>query len=125
MNYEGEEIELVESSEVKEGVICEVYAFVDTKEKDLERVFVQAGHTTPLQKVVKGEKTIEQFVSGVGKLVVTSNQGEVKEYNFPSDIKEVGITIGETMQWQAEEDLVLYEICWPPYEKGRFEVVGE
>jgi hypothetical protein len=125
MNYKGEPIELVESSEVKEGVVCEVYKFNETSEKDLGKVFVQAGHKTPLQKVLQGDKTIERFESGAGILSITSLRGKVKEYVFPGELEEVEVLVGEHMQWYAEEDLIFYEICWPPYQDGRFEDVIE
>jgi hypothetical protein len=33
------------------------------------------------------------------------------------------VGIGDVMQWEAdkETDLVAYEICFPPYEDGRYE----
>ena len=33
------------------------------------------------------------------------------------------VEIGEIMQWQADENesLVVFEICFPPYQDGRFE----
>lgn len=34
---------------------------------------------------------------------------------------EIAVMINDVMQWQADSDLVLYEICFPPYEDGRFQ----
>ena len=31
------------------------------------------------------------------------------------------IEVGDIIQWQAVEDLVVFEVCFPPYEDGRFE----
>ncbi|HOI97155.1 MAG TPA: hypothetical protein PLA19_01470 [Candidatus Pacearchaeota archaeon] len=36
---------------------------------------------------------------------------------------KIGVKIGETMQWQADDDsdLEVYDVCYPPYETGRFQ----
>lgn len=36
---------------------------------------------------------------------------------------EITVNIGDVMQWEAAPDssLVAYEICYPPYEEGRYE----
>jgi len=121
MNYKGEQIELVDSSQVTAGVTCEVYKFTNSEKKDLGKVFVKAGHKTPKQKVLQGEKTIESFEKGQGTLTIISSSGAQTEYLFPGDVESVDVKIGETMQWEAYEDLVFNEICWPPYQDGRFE----
>jgi hypothetical protein len=54
--------------------------------------------------------------------------GKIRTYSFPAaDSNEVAVAVGETMQWQAadEADLVVYEICEPPYADGRFENLAE
>ena len=121
MKFKNEDITFIESTEVKKGVVCEVYRFSNSNEKDLGKVFVNAGYSTPLQKVIAGKKTIERFESGKGTLTVTLSNGNYKKYNFPGNLEEVEVHIGDTMQWKAEEDLVFFEICWPPYTDGRFQ----
>lgn len=118
-------VEFVETMNVKDGVVCDVYSFVGDTTKDLGVVTVKRGHKTPLQRVLEGDKTIEGFVSGNGTLTVKSTNGEKKAYQFndDDDATFVEVAVGETMQWSADSDLVFYEICHPPYSAGRFENV--
>ena len=85
-------------------------------------IWIKSGRKTPLQKVLLGERTIEGFISGQGRLVITGPGGEQKIYNGEKDLA-VDVKIGELMQWQAsaDSDLEVYEICFPPYKEGRFE----
>lgn len=120
-------ISFVETMKVKVGVTCDVYSFKDDDSKDLAIVTVEKGSKTPLQKVLQGVETIEGFYSGKGILRVSTDD-VANTYVFPSDtINEVPVSIGDTMQWQADEevDLVFYEICTPPYQDGRFENLSE
>jgi len=120
-------VNYIETLEVKQGVTCDVYEFNEDKQKDLGIVTVTRGYKTPLQKILKGDKTIEGFISGSGKLTVTvENKNTVYEFK-DSDKKEVLVNIGEIMQWYADgaTDLVFYEICYPPYEDGRYENLAE
>jgi hypothetical protein len=121
-------ITFVETQTVKEGVIADLYTFDDDGTRDLAIVHVAKGYKTPLQRILKGTKTIEGYMSGNGALTVTAKDGQRKTYTFTegSDSKpdtEIEIHIGELMQWSAETDLTFYEICEPPYEDGRFENV--
>lgn len=53
---------------------------------------------------------------------------EILEVNESTSIPfKVIVRIGDLMQWQANEnsDLLVYEICFPPYEDGIFENVEE
>ena len=121
-NFQGESINFIETQKVKEGVTCDTYSFNENLEKDLGIVTVAKNTCTPLQKILKGEKTIEGYVKGGGKLIVTQSNGETVEYIFPDDQKEVELYVGDTMRWcTTSSDLVFYEICYPPYEDGRFE----
>ncbi len=120
-NYKGESVSFVEASKVKEGVVCDVYTFQNDTSKDLGIVNVKAGKQTPLQKVLSGDKTIEIFEKGKGTLRITDEEDKMIEYKYPGGPEEVVVGIGELMQWEAESDLTFAEICYPPYEDGRFE----
>ncbi len=118
-------LNFVETVDVVEGVKCEVYSVQGDTSKDLGIIKIQLGHSTPLQKILEGERTIEGFVSGKGKLKITRANGE--EEVHPVDDKNeqkfsINVGIGDTMQWHADEgsSLVAFEICVPPYEEGRF-----
>ena len=115
-----EEIIFVESSKVKEGVTCDVYRYAGDDSKDLGIVKVIKGFQTPKQEVLKGLQTLEIFHSGKGQLSIVKKDGSTHNYSFPGDINEVQVEIGEVMQWTAEEHLVFHEVCFPPYEEGRF-----
>ncbi len=119
MNDE-DNIIFIERTQVKEGVVCDVYKYKDDESKDLGVATVQKGFHTPKQRILKGEKTLEIFKSGKGILHVTRKEGLQETYKFPSDIPTVELYVGDIMQWSAEEDLVFHEICYPPYEEGRF-----
>lgn len=118
--YEGQAVSFVETARVKEGVVCDVYKFDNDQTKDLGIVKVAKGFKTPLQAVIQGDKTIERYVSGIGSLTITKPDGTVTTYEFPSSHTDIEVGIGEQMQWEAKEDLVFNEICYPPYQDGRF-----
>jgi len=127
-DFNGEPVTYLETLKVKKGVSCEVYSFKEDNSKDLGIVTVKSEANTPLQKVLKGEKTIEGLISGEGVLVITKKDGLVEKYEMNSDstIKEIAVDIGEIMQWEnkSKDDLVFYEICSPPYEDGRYENIA-
>ncbi len=118
-------VSFIETVHVTDGVECDVYAFDNDSIKDLGIIRVHPGCRTPLQRVLKGEKTIEGFVSGNGTLTITKLDGNSTVYRFDEKSKgePVVVAIGETMQWQAtqESELIAYEICFPPYQDGRYE----
>lgn len=123
--FEGQKqkVSFIETMDVADGVTCDVYKFVGDDTKDLGIIKIKSGHKTPLQRVLKGDRTVEGYISGTGKLVV-SNDGIDKPYEVKDgDTLSVSVNIGETMQWIAGEDnpLTAYEICFPPYEDGRYE----
>ncbi|MDO8341460.1 MAG: hypothetical protein Q7T59_05815 [Candidatus Woesebacteria bacterium] len=116
-------VSFVSKSDVIEGVVCDVYSFVEDNRMDLGIVTIQPGKKTPLQKVLLGDKTIEGFIAGKGKLTITKLNGETVVYIFEDerkDIKSIPVMVGETMQWEADEDseLIFSEVCYPPYEEG-------
>lgn len=130
-NFEGGEhgVSYVETMDVAEGVSCEVYTFVENEGRDLGIIKIEPGRKTPLQKVLEGEKTIEGYLSGKGKLTVTKPDGS-QEIFVANGMDEnpiiIIVNIGETMQWEAEpdSDLTAFELCIPPYKDGRFENIG-
>jgi len=113
-------VRFVESSTVKQGVVCDVYAFVDDNSQDLAVVSIEAGEVSPKQLLSSGDETIEYHVQGMSNLRVERVGGTVDIYNFPGDERAVAINEGDVMQWCAIEDLVFYELCTPPYTDGRF-----
>lgn len=126
-NFEGKEqpVSFVETMHVTDGVDCDIYTFVGDLTKDLGIIRISPGSKTPLQKVLKGDRTIEGYVSGKGKLTITKSDGTQEMHIADSESEKpvVNVGIGELMQWEADKEtaLVAYEICFPPYEDGRYE----
>ncbi len=127
-NFDGKEetVSYVETMYVVDGVDCDVYTFLADTSKDLGIIKIKPGKKTPLQRVLKGERTIEGYFSGKGKLIVTKPNGDKVPYEVGGDASKqlsVTVNIGELMQWQADKDseLVASEVCFPPYEDGRYE----
>lgn len=55
--------------------------------------------------------------------------GQIEFYEVGDDSQRklaVDANVGDLMQWQASEDsnLTAYEVCYPPYQDGRFENIG-
>jgi hypothetical protein len=126
-NFEGKDqpVSFVETMHIADGVDCDVYTFIGDSGKDLGIIRISKGSETPKQKVLKGERTIEGYVSGKGKLTITKADSTQEEHlaDGESEKPVVDVGIGETMQWEADKEtgLVAYEICFPPYEDGRYE----
>jgi hypothetical protein len=123
-------VTFIETIHVTTGVECDVYTFDEDTTKDLGIIRIEPGCKTPLQKVLKGNKTIEGYVSGRGRLIVTKPDDSKTEYNVNEQTQkpfEVVVAIGEKMQWQADNDssLTAHELCFPPYQDGRFENLPE
>ncbi len=121
----GKELRVIylETQEVKEGVECDLYEFDGDTTKDLAIVRVKPGFSTPLQRILKGEKTTEGFLGGSGYFELTSNDKTKRALFKTGDSGEIEVKIGDLMQWTADKDsgLTFYEICSPPYKYGRFE----
>ena len=123
-------ISFVETTKVATGVECDVYTFDGDNSKDLGVIRIEPGFKTPLQRVLKGNRTIEGYVSGKGRLVIAKPDGTQEKHSVDNNTQKpfvVAVAIGEKMQWQADKDspLVAYEICFPPYEDGRYENLQE
>lgn len=130
-NFEGKELSVsfVETMHVTGGVDCDVYTFLGDQSKDLGIIRISPGSKTPLQKVLKGERTVEGYISGKGKLTITKSDGKQEVHAANSESEEpiiVTVGTGELMQWEADKssNLVVYEICFPPYEDGRYENIS-
>ena len=120
---QGQQVVFINTIHVTSGVDCDVYSFVGDITKDLGIIKIQPGAKTPMQKVLAGDKTIEGYISGRGKLTVTKQDGTKIVYEANRKPFEIEVEIGQLMQWRSATDsnLVVYEICFPPYEDGRFE----
>lgn len=115
LNYES-------TNEVKPGVICDVYSVAGRTDLDFAFVAMQAGCRTPLQLVKGGDRTIEIHVSGTGKFFFKENERTEPKIFELKDGKtfNLDIPIGSTVQWIAETDLTFAEVCYPPYQDGRY-----
>lgn len=121
-------VKFLETIKVKNGVLCDVYCFVNDDSRDLAIVTVLSGYKTPLQRILLGEKTVEGYHLGAGTLTVTDENGKEQQYAFKAGDKgDVEVFVGQTMQWYANtrSDLVFYEVCRPPYKDGRFENIAD
>jgi len=119
------DVMFMETMQIAEDVECDVYSFKVGDGKDLGIIRVGPGAKTPLQKVLGGERTVEGHVSGKGLLIITRANGEEEIHSVDDSTVEfqIDVGIGDTMQWQADEDfgLTAFEICIPPYQDGRYE----
>lgn len=115
--------EFIVSSEVFPGVVCDAYYHPETMKRDLGVIYIKAGKKTKPQRLLAGLETIEGYISGKGKLIIVKPDGEKLQFEVGSESEgfSQSIEIGDIVQWRAEEDLVTFEICFPPYEDGRFE----
>lgn len=127
-NFEGvkQPVSFVETMHVTDGVDCDVYTFDEDPTKDLGIIRISPGMKTPLQKVLKGDRTIEGYVSGKGRFKLTKSDGNQEVYEVGKEASEqfpITVKIGELMQWEADKNTALtaYEVCFPPYEDGRYE----
>ena len=116
--FQGKAVHYIETTFPNEDVECDIYEFENDKSRDLAVIEVNPNAKTPLQKVKKGDVTIEGFISGSGVLTVNG-----KSHGF-AGFDEIVVHISDVMQWTAGNyGLVFYEICEPPYTIDRFELV--
>jgi hypothetical protein len=117
-------VNFIESTKVKDGVFCDVYKFKNDDTKDLGIITIKARSTSPRQKIIKGKKTIEGYISGKGKFIIERIDGEKEIFKVNNGKSfQIDVGIGEIMQWKStgNSDLVYFEVCFPPYADGRFE----
>ncbi len=119
-------ISFVQRTEEADGVVRDAYSFVDDDRKNLGIIQIEPGKKTPLQRVLSGDRTIEGYISGKGTLTITKQNGQTLTFSFDGKTeltKTVPVSVGETMQWAADKrsKLKVFEVCYPPYEEGRFE----
>ncbi len=58
-------------------------------------------------------------------MLIISPDGSKEIFKFEPNIVydfSVVIEVGQIMQWQADKkcELIAYEVCYPPYEDGRY-----
>ena len=124
--FQGEKVTYIETLNVKDGVVCDVYAYDGDKEKDLGVITVAPNTCTPLMKILRGDRTIDGFISGKGVLTIVRATGEVIKYTPQNEGEEFEMLVNETVQWCSEgEELNFYEICYPPYHDGRYENITD
>lgn len=111
-----EKVSFISSSEVKKWVICDVYEFEWNNEKDLWIIYITSWNSTPKQKILKWDKTIEWIISWIWSFIFNWKENICNE----KEQNTFELNIWDTMQWKADTDLVFYEICYPPYDDWRF-----
>lgn len=109
-----EKVRFIESIEVKEWVTCDVYEFEWNNKKDLGIITMKKWHSTPKQKILKWDKTIEWIISWNWKFLFNWRDINCKWW------EKFELWIWDIMEWKADTDLEFYEICYPPYEDWRF-----
>lgn len=118
-------VKFVETIAVAAGVSCDTYRPDGSEDWDAAIVTVYAGHKTPLQRVLRGIRTIETYQAGVGKLEIVRKTGKLAVFHFDASAEPlpIEVEVGELMQWRASPDspLVFLETCWPPYQDGRYQ----
>lgn len=130
LDSDPQSVEFVGTERVCEGVECDVYAFIGDESKDLGIIRVAPGFKTPLQKVVEGLRTIEGHISGEGQLTITREGGNCVIHSFCGDSQNrvlIDVDIGDLMQWKSTGStrLMAFEICYPPYQDGRYEEITD
>lgn len=125
--FRGEKVEFIDTQVVTDGVECDVYTFTENTSKDLGIIRIKESASTPKQLILKGDKTVEGFLAGKADLAFRRTASDEVIYAYTDDSygNDVALSVGDTMQWSATEDSVCYEICYPPYEDGRFENLTE
>lgn len=119
---------------VARGVLCDTYNIEGMEDKfDLGVIRVQSGCQTPRQRVLKGNKTVEGILDGIGtfevvRLLPAKADLPHAEEKYRVDVGvnpdfATTVHVGDEMQWTADPGvpLTFYELCWPPYTPDRFE----
>jgi len=77
-------VSYVETSQVKVGVECDVYAFINDDSRDLAIIRIKAGCSSPHQRIKKGTKTVQGFLEGEATLSIGDVDGGVSVSYFNS-----------------------------------------
>lgn len=98
LNLSLPEFNIAEADVVTEGVFCWAYKNPNDSEKDLGVVLVLAGYKTPKQLVKGGNRTLEVYLAGEGKLMI-EREGAILEIPcYSRKTLEFDLKIGDIMQ---------------------------
>ena len=112
---------------VVDGVVCEVFKFTGLTACDLAIVTMEPLAKTPIQVVRNGVVTLEQIIDGEGDTNLrVLRAGKYEVVQSGPHIPSTPILPSDVMQWTAgAKGAKFSEICWPPFEEGRFETLDE
>lgn len=107
------------------GVTVDTYQAVHSG-NHLGVIFVEPGQCVPLQQLLTVDRTLEEYISGTGKLIVYRNIGggefEEEVHHVDQYVRrpyKVEVRGGDRMQWVADEDDSLFACTeWFPNYKG-------
>jgi hypothetical protein len=118
-------VKLTGTEDLPPDVSVDLYTFVGDDTKDL--AIFTTRMRTPLQRVLKGTRTVEGHISGEAKLTITKPDESQKVYEFgkASNQPPVNVEVGDLMRWEVlnNSTLVAWEVCFPPYKDGRYQDV--
>lgn len=120
---DGEEIELIETQQIKPGVTCDVIEAVDSEDYDFSRVLIEPGCYTDKQMRVSGEKIITGQIRGRGTLCIWKpdiNQMVAYPFNEENGCDlHIPIQLGWVIQWFASIEgngpLEIWDQSFPPF----------
>lgn len=115
------------SETVVDGVVCEVFRFTGMTACDLAIVTMEPFAKTPIQVVRDGLVTFEEAITGdEGTRLRVLRGGKYEVVQCGPDIPRTPILPSDVMQWTAGvKGAIFSEICWPPFEEGRFGTLDE
>jgi len=116
-------VRFVETSHVVEWVECDVYEFIEDKEKDLWIIRISKNSKTPHQLILRWEATIEWYISWKGMFIHETWDCKKEYVVGNTDEFEIIVNKWDKVQWISDQDseLIAYEVCYPPYEEWRFQ----
>ncbi len=127
--YQGEHrpIELCNTEEVAAGVSCEAYEFTGETAYCLAIITMKPFARMPIQVVRGGLVTFEEVITGdEGTRLRVLRAGKYEVVQSGPHIPSTPILPSDVMQWTAgPKGAKFSEVCWPPFEEGRFETLDE